>query len=217
MSLIATSKQQTEFQQPPEGTHVARAVGVIDLGTQVGEYAGERTVRHQIVIRWELPHETLDVDGKPMPMLCSRFYTLSSHEKSTLRKDVEAWMGRRFNGEEVLNGFDCRRLLGKACQVTIQHNDAGKAKVIAVSALAKGMQCPPQVNQNSYYEIEQGRDAAFDALPKGFQRIIEECQEWNGGTTRPTPSGTKTKPSVRDINGALQMAAQDDLDSDIPF
>ena len=68
MSLIATSKQQTEFQQPPEGTHVARAVGIIDLGTQVGEYAGERTVRHQIVIRWELPHETIDVDGKPMPM-----------------------------------------------------------------------------------------------------------------------------------------------------
>ena len=35
------------YEQPPIGTHVARCIKVIDLGTQRGEYQGKATIKRQ--------------------------------------------------------------------------------------------------------------------------------------------------------------------------
>ena len=39
-------------------------------------------------------------------------------------------------------GFDLVNILGKPCMVTVAHNEKGKAKVIGVSGLPKGVTCP---------------------------------------------------------------------------
>ena len=82
------------FKQAPAGTHVARAIKIIDLGTQHGEYLGEPTVRSQIVVQWELPNETLTIDGEDKPFIVSCFYTNSLNEKAKLRADLETWSGK---------------------------------------------------------------------------------------------------------------------------
>src|SRR5512138_3838349 len=132
-----------EFKQAPTGTHMARCIRLIDLGTQHGDYQGQPTVKNQVLITWELPAETMD-DGKPFTV--SHFYTNSLNEKATLRHHLEAWRGRQFSDEEAKR-FDLMTILGKPCMVTVIANDKGRSKVSAVSATPKGMQMPPQVNK----------------------------------------------------------------------
>ena len=210
MALIAT-QSTSDFRQAPEGTHIARCIGLVDLGTQAGEFQGSPTLKHECIVRWELPHETIEIDGQQAPLIISKFYTVSVNEKSNLRRDWESWAGRKVSHDELLHGLDLTKLLGRACQVSIQHTAQGKARVVAVTGLAKGMTCPPQHNKSVQYSIEQGRDEVFQSLPAGFQTIIERCEEWSGGKK------AKHQASDKDVNGALQMAAQDQLDEDIPF
>lgn len=210
MALIATQGAGGSFKEAPEGTHIARCFSIIDLGTQHGDYQGTPTVKHEAIVRWELPHELVTIDGEDKPMVVSKFYTVSTNEKSNLRRDWESWAGRKLTHEELLHGVDLTKLLGRACQLSIQHNAAGRARVTAVTGLAKGMTCPPQFNKNQTYAVEQGRDAVFAELPTGFQAIIERCEEWQGVK--------RTKPPLpdSDVNGALQIAA-DELDEMLPF
>lgn len=166
------------FTPAPAGTHVARCFALIDIGTQRGEYQGEPTIRNQIIAQFELPSELMD-DGKPF--ICSKFYTNSLHEKAALRHDLEAWRGRAFTDEE-LKKFDLQVILGKPCMVTVQHttNPAGntKAKITAVTALPKGMQCPPAVNASWAFWIDEWDEQRYEQLPEGFKRLITASDEF---------------------------------------
>jgi hypothetical protein len=177
MGRYASDSGNKEFQQLTPGTHLARCYSIVDLGVQRGEYQGTPTVRKQIVVRWEVPGETIEIDGEAKPLTISRFYTNSLNEKSTLRHDLVAWRGREFTAEELMR-FDLQNILGKPCLITVAHNDKGKARVLAVSGLAKGMQCPAQYNPSEVFWLDEWDQAKFDLLPEGFQKIIRESDEY---------------------------------------
>lgn len=178
-----------DFQQAPEGSHVARCIKLIDLGTQKGEYQGKPIIREQVVIQWELPTETIDTDDGPKPMIVSKFYTNSLSEKANLRADLESWRGRQFTPEE-LDGFDLEKILGAPALVNVIHNDKGKARIKGVMSLPKGMTCPPAHNKPAAFWIDPWDDNAFAALPEGFQKIIQQSAEWAdlNSTGRPRSS-----------------------------
>lgn len=198
-----------DFKQAPEGTHVARCVELIDIGTHEGEYQGTKTIRNQVIVRWELPNETIEIEGEPQPMLVSKFYTNSLSEKANLRADLTAWRGKAFTPEELMK-FDLQNILSKPCLLTIVHNDKKKAKIEAVSGLPKGMTCPPAVNDSSAFWIEEwdgaDDDPMFSELPKGFQKLIKESQEYHDMMTNEAPPVT---------SGGTKHV--DDFDDDIPF
>ena len=158
-----------DFQQPPPGTHIARCVKIIDIGTHHGEYQGTPNVRNQIIVQWELPNETIEIEGEQKPLVTSKFYTNSLSEKANLRKDLESWRARPFSVEELMK-FDLMAILGKPCMLSIVMNDKGKAKVVSVSALPKGMQCPPAYNSASAFWIDEWDQDAFDAMSEGLQQ-----------------------------------------------
>jgi hypothetical protein len=174
MGRHAKDAPTSDFKQAPTGTHLARCIRLIDLGTQHGEYQGQPNVRNQVLISWELPNELMD-DGKPFTI--SHFYTNSLNEKATMRAHLESWRGRQFTEAEC-KGFDLNNVLGKPCMVTVIANDKGKSKVSAVAAMPKGMQTPAQVNPSSAFWIEEWDQAAFDAIPKGIREIIEKSEEF---------------------------------------
>ena len=84
----------------PEGTHAARCISVVDIGTQYAERFD--TWKRQLVLTWEVPAHTYDggEDGQ-MPMTISKFYTLSMNPKANLFKDVTGWRGRKLTDHEV--------------------------------------------------------------------------------------------------------------------
>lgn len=191
-----------DFKQAPEGTHVARCIGIVDIGTHHGEYQGQPTVRNQIIVRWELPYETETFEDKEAPLIVSKFYTNSLSEKANLRKDLQAWRSREFTPEELM-GFDLMNILGKPCTVSIVHNEKGKAKVVSVAAVPKGTQCPPAVNAVDAFWIDEWDDNKFAALPEGFKKMIAESDEY--------------KAFKGDSPVAKPTANGSDADDDIPF
>lgn len=168
------------FEQPPIGTHPARCIKLIDIGTQRGEYQGQITLKRQIIMGWELPMELMasgDYAGKPFT--CSKFYTASLNEKSTLRADLKNWRTRDFT-EEELKKFDLRTVLEKPCMISVTHTDKGKAKVTGVMSAMKGLTMPDQVNPTVYFSLEPELfdRAVFESLSDGIKKMIQASPEW---------------------------------------
>lgn len=198
MGLTASAKGGT-FKQAPTGSHIARAIWIIDLGTQYNEMYEQH--RRQVLLSWELPNETLEIEGVEKPFTISKFYTVSLHEKAALRHDLEAWRGRAFTDDE-LAGFDVKNVLTKPCMVSVVEKN-GKSKVSSVSAVPKGMEVPPQFNEEVFFSLEEFDQAQFDALPEGIQKIIEKSPEYK---------------SAIGLGGAEPASGPvDDLEDDIPF
>lgn len=187
------------FTPAPIGTHVARCVRLVDLGTQHGEYKGQPTRRNQVLVTWELPDEIIEVDGKEMPVTTSRFYTNSLGEQANLRRDLEGWRGRAFTDDE-LHQFDLMNILGKPCMLTVVGGDNGKTKVASVSGLPKSVQCPPQINPSFAFWLDEFDQAKFDELSDGIKKIIEKSEEWasvqNGGAPTPAPANVNAEEDI---------------------
>lgn len=177
MGRFSSDSGGGSFTPAPVGTHVARCVKLIDLGTQHGEYKGQPTRRNQVLVTWELPNEAIEVDGKEMPVTTSRFYTNSLGEKANLRRDLEGWRGRSFT-EDELRRFDLESILGKPCMLTIIGGDNGKTKVASVSGMPKGMQCPEQINDSFAFWFDEFSEEKFLALSDGIKKIVTKSEEY---------------------------------------
>lgn len=183
MALIA-KESGSDFKQPDAGTYPARCIKIIDLGTQHDEWQGKPIVRRQVMLMWELPTETVTIDGQEKPMIVSKFYTLSLSEKSNLRPDLEAWRGRAFTPEELL-GFDLANVLDKPCMVSVIHNDKGKARVSSVGKLVKGIEVPPHFNKPVFFSLDEFDGSVFQSLPDGIKNIIAKSDEYKASFAPP--------------------------------
>ncbi len=176
MSIIATTSSSDKFVGVSTGVHKARCVRMIDLGTQRNEYQGEVSWKRQILVSWEVPSE-LNNSGEPL--LISKFYTLSLHEKSNLGKDLTAWRGRAFTELEKQQ-FDITALLGVPCMLNIVEGRNGNTKVGSVMPLPKNDTLEPQFHENLQFSIddfENGSNEAFMALSEGIRNIILRSKE----------------------------------------
>lgn len=141
MAIMASAGPK--FTPAPAGTHAAVCCDVVDLGIVKVEYAGKAKQQHKVNIVWQIEEER--DDGKPFTV--RKRYTVSLHEKSSLRKDLESWRGRAFTDEE-LRGFDLENLLSVPALLNVIHapgrDGSTFANVSAIMKLPKTMQ-PPSV------------------------------------------------------------------------
>lgn len=196
----------TDFEQAPPGTHVARCVRLIDIGTQFGEYQGKPNALRKVVVTWELPNELMsegDFAGKPF--LVNKWYTASIGEKANLRKDLVNWRGREFTDEE-LGGFEVKKVLGTTCMLSLTPNDKGKVRVTGVMKLPRGTEAPAQINPPLYFSLERDEfnQAVFDGLSEYWQGEIKKSPEWadlqgKPGPVKPSAAGTKFEDFEDDV------------------
>lgn len=214
MPIYATNKGR-ESVPAPAGTHVARCIQVIDIGSHRVDFGSgdERTMR-KVRIAWELPEEkhVFDEQRGPEPFVVSKEYNLSTNEKSNLRRDLESWRGAPFTKEEAKQ-FDVSRLLGHPAMLTIMHvekknKDGVYAKVTAVTRPPKSVVCPKQILETLEYSVDQGKDAVYEKLPEWLRKTIAECEEWVVYPAS-TPNADPT-PAEKDV------PAPDDS-QDVPF
>jgi hypothetical protein len=200
MSIIAKNKGG-DFKQLPPATYSARCYQIVDLGHQKNEHEGKITVKHQVLVSWEIPTELLD-DGEPMSI--GKFYTLSLHPKSNLGQDLVSWRGKAFTTEEEA-GFDVSNLAGVPCMLSVIDKN-GKSRVSSVSGLPKGMTVPDQINDSLVFSMEdysKGDTSIFDKLSEGIQAIVLKSEDLK-----------KQEQPVQSENPAEGL---DGLDPDIPF
>lgn len=151
--IIATAGDSKSYTPAPEGTHQAICVDVIDHGMKPNTFK-EGTFQHKIAIAWQIGEQR--EDGKRFVVF--KRYTLSLHEKATLRKDLESWRGKAFSRDEEM-GFDVESIIGANCLINVQHNVSGDktyANVSAVLALPKGM---ARIAADNYMREKDRQDA----------------------------------------------------------
>lgn len=187
--------KETPAAQVPAGTFVAICHRIADIGTQPDTGYGEK---RKIVINWELPHERIQYDGAEKPMSISKIYACSLNKKATLRKHLSSWRGRDFTAEE-LKHFELKNVLGKACQISVVHNDEGRANVEGVFAMPKGQQANPAENPLVEYSIDDGKNKTYEALPEWLRKMCDACLEWNGGVKEPEDEALPAELPPEDV------------------
>lgn len=191
MTIIAKKPEGGDFKRElvPAGSHVARCYSVVHIGTVRFEYLGEEKELNKVRITWELPSEMrmFNEEKGEQPMVISKEYTLSLHEKSNLRKDLESWRGKNFTDEE-LEAFDVSKLLTVPALLSITHTTKGEntfANITGVSGLIKGMECPKQVNPSFEFSHEEFSQEKLEALPAFLQEKVKSSKEYAERTGKP--------------------------------
>ncbi len=185
MGLTAKETGGSSFSPLPQGLHQAICYAIYDLGTHYSDKFGKSA--HKVLICFEIPEERIDVerDGVEvnLPRAISKQYTLSLHEKSVLRKDLQSWRNKVFTAQE-LEGFDLTKLLGVNCMLQVLHTvKDGKtyANIATVTPLPKGFEKKSTENQQTFFSFEDEMGIPEHA-PAWVQEIIKESDEWKNGS-----------------------------------
>lgn len=199
MGLKVFDKGGASFAPLEAGTYLARCVGLIDLGLCHNDFYNKDQQRVRII--WELPTETVNVDGEDKPRWMSKTYTASLSDKATLRKDLDNWRGKPFTPQE-LKGFELRNIVGAPCILTVQHKEGQNgayAVVGGVGKVMKGMTVPELTQDPIIFDMDSGDCFdVFETLPEWMQKELFKdsltWQELTGGVDRNTESGEDGDP-----------------------
>lgn len=163
---------------PPIETGVYFAVCTIvaDLGDQYSEKY--KNVNRQLVLGFDIPSETVEIDGEQKPRQLSRRFTFSYTKKSNLFKTLSGWLG--ITSEDEIADFDLFELAGKGCQVQVTVNENNKNNVNALLALPRGVPAPVSSNPIVTYDVdEDGFDGQrWDALPEWIRNAVMQSEQY---------------------------------------
>lgn len=165
---------------PPMEPDVYMAVCtmVIDVGQQYSERY--KNMSNQILLAFDIPDVTIEVDGVDKPRQLSKRYTYSTNTKGNLYKLLCSWLNKKFS-EDELGELDLFSLLGRGCQVQVTLKEDGKHNDIAnVMALPRGMKTPESANPYLSYDIDEDgfTGEKWDALPEWVRGIIERSEQY---------------------------------------
>ena len=173
-----------DFQKAPEGTHIARCVQMIQLGTIEKDFMGDKKRVNEVRITWELPNEltVFDPEKGEEPFVISETYTLSTGEKANLRKVIDAWRGKPLT-EQQAKEFDITVLLGQPCMINIGYRTSksnGKeyANITSVMALPKGTSVPDQITPTKLLSFAEFDWDLFESLSKYVKDRIANSLEY---------------------------------------
>jgi hypothetical protein len=174
----------------PEGAHIARCIQIIDKGTTFDEKWGNKKRKVQFV--FELPNElaVFKEENGEQPFIVKTIFNLNMGEKSSLRKFIESWAGKKMSDAQA-GDFEIFKLLGVPAMLNVAHNgkeDRTYANIMSVSPLPKGMQCPAQINELLCYDTTDHNAEVFGKLPEFLQEDIRKSDEWIARTSKPAPA-----------------------------
>jgi len=172
----------SSFEPAPAGTHVARCVGLIQLGTQTTEYQGkEGKPRRKIMLLWELPNELREFneDEGQKPFIVSHIYSLVINDKATWTIHIESWLNKKID-----KYFNPLTLLGLPCTLTIQHKSATsdpskiRGKVTGITGLTKEQTCPDRITPIKKLLFEEWDQGLFEEQSEWIQNTIMQSKEY---------------------------------------
>lgn len=178
MSLTVNANPTSSISPIPEGTYLGVCNMLVDLGVQYNETY--KTSSRKVLVGWEIPEETITIDGEQKPRTLSKRYTASLDERATLRQDLAAWRGRDFTQEE-LAAFDLRNIVGASCLINVIHKESnGKtyANISSIMALPKGMKKGTLAEPAIVFDLDTDDLSAIDNLPNWIGEIVKKSQTY---------------------------------------
>lgn len=182
--INATNSGGGDYTPVDAGTYPARCYSMIHIGTVKENILGTEKILNKVRLTWELPTELKEFkqgDGEK-PYVISKDFTLSMHEKATLRKFLEGWRGKSFSEDEA-KCFDITVLLGKPCMLSVIHkkgkNNNTYAEIASCLALPKGFVCPDQINATLELNYtDHWSDKEFSKLPQFIKDKMVQSAEF---------------------------------------
>lgn len=178
---FSETKKRVDYGRVEDGTYPARVVRIIDFGLQyatdfkTGEVKkyddGNDVIQHKVWIDFELPTETIDIDGVKKPRWYGKEYTVSSHEKAAIQALLKA---ADPDGKATMKGKNVVGLLGLPVMLTIGSTSTGKAKVAGSTRLIKGMSVDPLANPTLFFDLDEATYKDFELLPEWMQKRIKD-------------------------------------------
>ncbi len=164
-------KAQSMREQPPEGTHLARIVGIYDLGHQPGFTwtGGEVDDSYKYELTYELVATEMS-DGRNFWV--SEEVTNTDNEKGKLRARIVA-TGSTFD--------DITGMITKPVMVSIEHNAKGYAKITNVAGVPTGLPVPELKNETQIFDIyaNPSQKELFLSFPEFKQAKIRSALDFN--------------------------------------
>ena len=171
-------KDRAKPKVPPvePGVYMAVCVGFIDLGEQYSEKFKSYSSKGMYV--WELPGETIEIEGEQKPRQLSKEFTISGSSKSNLRKFIESWNGKSYGDEEFMD-FDLFDQVGKPCQLNVVLNESKEyANVDNLMPIPRGFPAPTTNTEQIRWDMDKWDDALFEKLPEWIQDKIKKSTQY---------------------------------------
>lgn len=189
MAIIATNTGGTSFEPIATGNYPARCYSMIHIGTVEETILGVTKKLNKVRISWELPTElkVFKEENGEQPHVISKEFTLSLHEKATLRSFLKNWRGKDFTDEEA-KAFDIEKLVGAPCMLNITHKNKKDgsgvyAEIGSISSMPKGFTCPEPINAKFIFTYEDFSTEKFNLLPEYLRNKMVNSDEYKQITT----------------------------------
>lgn len=160
----------------PAGQYLAVCVGVFDLGEQYSEKF--KNYSPKIMITFDVPAVTVEVDGKQEPRQLSREFTISGKNNSKLREFITAWNGTQYS-DEAFGEFDPLTQIGKPAMLSVVLNETGEyANINAIMPLFPGLPTPQTSTKLKIWDMDAWDDKGFEELPSWVQEKIKKSTQY---------------------------------------
>ena len=213
MSLTVNGESAPSIAPVEEGTHLGVCSMLIDLGMQYSEVY--KKSQRKVLIGWELPDETIEINGEMKPRVLSKRYTANLSEKSNLRKDLASWRGRDFTPEE-LKAFDLKNIVGASCLLTIIHSKNGEktyANIQSVVKLPKGMAKQALSEPPVVFDLDTDPLERVEDMPAWIAELIKKSETYQARITPPVTA--ENNQPVPDGNTFQELS--DGAGGELPF
>lgn len=173
----------TPREQPDEGTHSARLLGITDLGHQPGFVYNGKTIpsEYKLEFTYELVSSKME-DGRPF--LISEELTNKDWEDektgraSTLVARAKALLGKSY--KDGLSNPD--KLIGCPCMVSVTYNDKGYARLrgqAAVGSTPIGYKVDEMENKPFTFDTAEPDMDIWAAMPDFKKEKITNAFDFN--------------------------------------
>lgn len=180
MGLIVKVKKSNPIPPIEGGTYPAVCVGVVDLGEQLNE--NYKKYNAKVILIFELPGQTVTVDGEEKPRWLSREFTAALGDKANLSAFLTSWRGKAFTDAE-LESFDMSEMLGKGCFLQVVKLEKGEKcynNITAAVGLPTGTPTPEisPDTQPILFDMDNWNDEMFDLIPEWIQNKIRKSTQY---------------------------------------
>ncbi len=158
--------------------YMAECVLIADLGDQYNE--NYKKTQRKVVFSFDIPSETVIIDGEEKPRQLSKWLTFSVNKKSALYRILNAWMNTNMS-EQEMSEIDLFGFIGQGCQVQVNVSEDGAHNNIAnVMALPKGIPSPVSNITPVTYDIDEDgfEGEKWEALPDWVKNAVKKSEQY---------------------------------------
>jgi len=168
---VQPTQARKKFDPMPEGLQQARVVQLIDLGTrqrtdQNGAPrvfpSGDPMMVNEVMITFEFPESTVEIEGEARPRWVSKKYALSSNDRSNMYKLSKAALGK-FEP-------DLTKLLGRQITANLGITKGGNNSIL--DTLPPMGECGEVQNDYVVFDLSSPDVEVFNKFPEWIKEEI---------------------------------------------